>query len=377
MKQMNWWQLNALSLASLCLFVFSVWSFHYRMMTRESWGVPIEYWGDAWANLGYIKAVSQGDWTPLGVMQVHQLNAPSSAAWQNFPMYEKVPTIALGLLARHTSLGFASNVALIAARLSAAVGFWCAAFLILNCSRWWAWVGAVCFSLLYYHDWRGANHLLLQFTWTIPLFVAVTWIPLRPRWLLLISFLVGISNPYWVLGALILVVICRQSLRARVWLLCGLSIGFLLSHLATILWATKLDVFRTYADNERFALRPMELLLPPLGGLLGNVSRSFLTAIPTWQQGEMFSPYLGLVGIFALGLLVFDWIVRRQASLQFAQVCALTICSSIGGLTCLMALCGLPLFRAPNRLSEFIAAICLLYLVSRLSNRTHHDNHLV
>jgi hypothetical protein len=282
-------------------------------------------------------------------------------------MYEKVPMFFLGWLARESNLAFAGNVGLVSERITAAVGFWLAACLILGCSRWWSWVGAVAFALLYYGSWRGLNHLLLGFVWTIPLFVAATWTQLRYQWLLLIGFLVGISNPYWVLGALVVVIVCQRPIRARIYLVSGLAVGFVLSNLVTIIWATKLALARNYFESERFALKPLELLLPPPGGLFGNLSLAYFNQVSSPWRGEIFSPYLGIVGLAGLGLLLYSFVVSERSKMTVAQVCAVVIAGSVGGLTCLMALCGLNMFRAANRLSEFVAAIVLLYLVGRLS----------
>lgn len=357
---------SALSLVSLSLFIFTVWCFKHHRCEYPSWNEPTAYFGDAYIELGYLKAVAQGDCTWLGVRKVHRLNAPCGSDWQNFPMYEKVPLFAIGTVTRFTSLAFASNVGLVLARVTAAGAFWIAAHYLLGCSRLWAWVGGALFALLYYHDWRGLNHLMLNFVWTIPLFVAATW--RKPKlWVLLaVAFAVGISNPYWVLGALILTAVCRQTIRTKVWLVAGLSVGFILSNLVTILWATKLALLRHYIEAERFALKPIDLILPPPGGLFGNWSHHYVDQVMSPWRGEMFSPYLGIVGIAALTLLIYDWMFHHWSAVPIAQVSVILIAASIGGLTCFMSLCGLTMFRAANRLSEFIAAICLLYLVLRL-----------
>jgi len=356
------------SLVSLCLFIFGVWCLEYKRTTSKAWNEPTEYHADTYIELGYIRAVAQGDCTWLGVKEVHRLNWPGTASWQNFPMYEKVPIFILGQIAKRSNLAFAANVGVVAARVTAAIGFWLAAFGILRCSRLMAWAGAAAFSLLYYYDWRGMSHVFLCFTWTIPLFVAASWQKPKLWVLLLISFAVGLSNPYWVLGALILTIICQHGIGPRLVMLAGLASGFILSNLATILWSHKMALLRTYAENERFALKPLELLLPPPGGLFSDISARYPANVLSFLQGEMFASYLGIAGIIALGLLLLDCFRQRKALLPFAQVCALVISGSIGGLTCLLALFGLPLFRAANRLSEFVAAICLLYLARRLSN---------
>lgn len=357
---------STLWLSSLCLFVASLWCMEMHRLSPASWSEPTQYYGDCYIMLAYIKAVQQGDCGLLGVRTAKRLAAPDTACWANFPMYEKVTTCCLGLLARHTSLMFAANVGVMMARVTAALGFWIASVLILGCSRWWAWVGAVAFSQLNFME-RDLNHLLLGYVWSIPLIVAATWVPMRARWLLLIGVAVGISNPYWVLGSLVLLVACDRPLRSRLTLLAGLATGFIGSNLLTILYAHKIDLARNYMESERFALRPMELLLPPVGGLFRNVSKHYTAVLPSWQQGEMFAAYLGIIGTGALGLVLYDWLARQRAGVQFSQVCALMIAGCVGGLTCIMALCGAMMFRGANRLSEFIAAVCLLYFVTRLS----------
>src|SRR6185503_20204006 len=89
-------------------------------------------------------------------------------------------------------------------------------------------------------------------------------------------------------------------------------------------------------------------------------------------RGEVFLPYLGLIGIVG-----FVWLglsaVRRMMARRAPPGQALTVgwilsYATVGGVTNLLALfAGFQVFRATNRAAIFISAIVLFFLVGRLS----------
>ena len=106
---------------------------------------------------------------------------------------------------------------------------------------------------------------------------------------------------------------------------------------------------------------------------LSDFSRKYATT--AWVRGEMFSPYLGLVAIGALVWMTVEFILRmlnlrkvpRRFSLHVPQCLWVILYAAIGGGNCLLGLFGLQYFRGSNRYSIWISAICLLFLVSRMS----------
>jgi hypothetical protein len=131
---------------------------------------------------------------------------------------------------------------------------------------------------------------------------------------------------------------------------------------------------RNYGSTERYALKPIELVLPPAWhrwealAFFGHRYARW----SEWRSGESFMTYLGIVGIAGLIWLAVTSlraILRRQrvpgAALPAGWVLAF---SSVGGLTNIVAFfTGLVVFRATNRFSIFISAIVLMFLVSRLT----------
>ena len=141
---------------------------------------------------------------------------------------------------------------------------------------------------------------------------------------------------------------------------------------------------RDYKQLELYALKPIELVLPPWQHRLAcfsDISRRYLGA--AWVKGEVFSPYLGVVGLSAMVWLVVELglrvpnlckVPRRLPS--YGPLCLwVMLYSAIGGVNCFLGLLfGLTHFRGSNRFSIFISALCLLFLVSRMSRVVRHWN---
>jgi hypothetical protein len=131
---------------------------------------------------------------------------------------------------------------------------------------------------------------------------------------------------------------------------------------------------RSFADLERYALKPIELLVP-----LGHR----IPAIEAWaiksyfQQvlflGETGAPYLGMVGIASLIILL----GRVAAALgtrsaykipsHFWGLLWILSYSVVGGIGALFGVTGLILFRCSNRYSIVILALLLLFLVKQMT----------
>jgi hypothetical protein len=139
----------------------------------------------------------------------------------------------------------------------------------------------------------------------------------------------------------------------------------------------QIAVGRTYTQLEMYALKPIELLLPPWEHRLtrlGEIAREYSVAVPV--RGEMFSPYLGVIALAALIWLAVDFALRALNARKIprrlpshAPLCLwVFLYSSIGGLNCFLGLVfGIMYFRGSNRYSIFILAIALFFLVSRMS----------
>jgi phosphoglycerol transferase len=291
----------------------------------------------------------------------------------------------------------AANLALCFASVSAALAFY-------GCARWlrarweWAFAAALLFAFTFQTFHRGLPHLFFVFSWTVPLgllaaaLVASSRRMTFPGWgaafCLLTALVIGVGNPYVLYLFLQLVgwAVIAQWLgaRRRDNLVVGLTtialalLGFLVveSHI----WlfapdtAANSPLVRNYGGTEFYALKPLELFLPPSGHRWEAFSffgHRYLRW-SAWRGGEAFFPYLGLVGIAGfiwLAVAALQALLRRERlpspALPAGWILAF---SSMGGLTNIVAFfTGLLVFRATNRFSVFLSAIVLMFIASRMT----------
>lgn len=359
--------------------------------------MPTDYRGDTLEILARIKAASEGDTVPLMPQVIKRLGAPFGADWSAYPSSDLLLLILLGRIARVVGVFAAANIGLLVATLSSALTFY-------GCARWlrtrweWAFAGALLFAFTYQTFHRGLAHLFVVYSWTVPLILLSCGLVAASRRLqwrrgaglfcLGTGAVVGVGNPYvlllyfqllgwaliaqWLgprrreniitgLAAIGVAVACFLLVESHLWLFSGDS-------------AASSPVVRNYGGTERYALKPIELLLPPdthRWDALAFFGHRYLRW-SDWRSSEAFGPYLGLVGIVAFGWLAaisLRALLRRQrlpgAALPTAWVLAF---ASIGGITNMLAFfTSVTVFRATNRYSVFISAIVLLFLVTRLS----------
>ncbi len=366
-------------------------------MDPGTWSYPTDYSGDAMEVLARIKAASEGDLVPFTRQTISRLGAPFGTDWSEYPAPDGVLIFLLGQLARWIGVGGAANVAVLLAQLTAAVSFYA-------CARWlrqrweWAFVGALLFSFAFHSVFRGLSHLSLIFTWTVPPAILCCALVARSRrlragspvWVgcLVLSAVMAISNPYNLFLFLqlllwsLLAQWCGSRRRVNLWLgvACGaVSVGVLALVLLPSFYLPAPEhglplLTRNYGGTELYALKPIELLLPPA------VHRSEFMAswgdrYVRWSdlRGEAFSPYLGLAGGFGLfwlfGLAVVRLFARRPIPGQALPALWILAFSVVGGVNNLLAFYfGLQVFRATNRYSIFLSALILLFLIGRLAN---------
>jgi hypothetical protein len=383
--------------ALLALVAALVWCAYYDRWTAASWAIPTDYGGDTLEILARIAAAAEGDAKPLAPQIISRLGAPFGANWSAYPSSDLVLLWLIGQLARVVGLFTASNIALLMATVTTALSFY-------SCARWlrvrweWAFMGALLFAFTCQTFQRGLPHLFLAFSWTVPVALLACGLVaasrrLRPRNALgvfcyVTAALIGIGNPYVLFLFLQLLgwALIAQWLgpRRRDNLMVGATaLGIALAAFFIVeshVWLFAPDtaagspLVRNYGSTERYALKPIELVLPPAWhrwealAFFGHRYARW----SEWRSGESFMTYLGIVGIAGLIWLAVTSlraILRRQrvpgAALPAGWVLAF---SSVGGLTNIVAFfTGLVVFRATNRFSIFISAIVLMFLVSRLT----------
>lgn len=386
-------------MALLVLVTTLVWVAHYQRWTLESWRIPTDYVGDAHEILARIKAASEGETWPLRPQVIDRLGAPFGAHWNGYPTPDKPLMLLLGALTRVTGLFTAANLGLLFAQVTAALAFYFTARW-LRCRWEWAWAGALLFAYTYHTFHRGLAHFSFVFTWTVPVGLLAIWLIAQSRRLvwrsagtvvcLGVGLALGVSTPYNLLfwGQLLAWALLAQWFgpRRRANLTIGLTAGALA---VAAFFVTNAEVWlfvqepeglplltRNYGGTERYALKPMEMFIPPTFHR-ADAFAFFGHRYSRWSEwrGEPYLPYLGLVGI--AGLL---WLGAASARRLFARRAppgqALSAAwllgyATVGGITNVIAFfVGVQVFRATNRVAVFISALVLVFLAVRLSRLT-------
>jgi len=381
----------------LALVTTLVWTAHYDRWTLASWSVPTDYRGDSLEIFARIQAAAEGNTRLLQPQVIARLGAPFGANWSAYPTSDLPLVCVLGWLARGVGVFAAANLALLLATVSAALAFY-------GCARWlrarweWAFAGALLFAFTFQTFSRGLPHLFLVFAWTVPpALLACGFVATSRRLRLLggsgifcvgIAAVIGAGNPYtlflflqlltWALAAQWLGARRRANLHAGLVAFAVAVAAFLVVESPVWLFAPDAaaasPLVRNYGATERYALKPIELFLPPAGHrweALAFFGHRYVRW-SEWRNGEAFAPYLGLVGItgFAwLALTTLRSILQRRRLPGLALPAGWVLAfASIGGLTNLLALVtGLFVFRATNRFSIFVSAVVLLFLAAQLS----------
>ena len=387
-------------LAALVAISILVFSWSNGLTSPGRWTTPLNYEGDAVQILAWIKAASEGDYYPGLPVSIERLGAPFGGNWNDFPMYEKCLTVLLGLLALPLGVFVAGNVSVLLAHVTAVLSFYAVCRFLRH--RWeWSFAGAVLFGFAHYNSWRGLQHLLLAFTWTLPpaliccaIVAKGARVKFRNGWgrfCLAVACVMGVSNPYnlYMFLQLMAFALLAQwlSARRRENLFVGAaSIGaavgaFFVVNAGTFIYrfqhgSNPSGIVRNYYESEQYGLKLLECVVPPTShnvSFLADLGKAYGGLHKV--TGEVHSPYLGVVALGALAWLILENVARlasvrsrAKPAAQFAQISWIYAYASIGGVNSLAAFGGLLLFRASNRFSVFISALLLLFLAARLSH---------
>jgi hypothetical protein len=383
----------------LALAVAGIWCLSTGRTSREAWRVPVEYTADAWFTLSLLRAAGDGHVPPFGRIEVPELGAPFAASWNDFIRQHKPQYWLAGQLVRWVGLFPAANLLVLLAAVLAALSFYAVAR-YFKARPEWAFAGACAFALSPFFFYRSLTHLTLAFDWPIPLAIlVVSWAFGRrglptgsPRFGLavLVALVAGFHNVYFAaLFTQFLGLACLAQWlvrRARRPALGALALALLLpltvaADNANLLLQSERQgpaatVRRPYGNLERYALKPLELLLPVGGsGLVPWRAAGPEYARSALVKGELGSVYLGLGGVVALlalaGTSARHALARPRrpvpgAALALAWVFAYSV---VGGVNGLIGLTGFVWLRAAERHSAWILALVLLWAavaVSRL-----------
>lgn len=391
---------DACSATAVMLLAAGLWCAVTGRITLAAWQTPTVYSGDALEVLTHIQAAAEWDVLPTVRDHVHRLAAPFGGAWSEYPAADDVLLLGIGQLSRIVGLAAAANFALMLAQMTAAGAFFFAARWLGN-RREWSAVGAILFAFSYHNISRGLPHLSLVFSYTIPLGLLSCWLVARSRrlharspaaFLCFVSAVgTGIGNPYnlFLFVQLMGWAVIAQALTRRraANLVAGIAwIGVAMVTFFVVnadVWLAVPDegaaplIARNYGGVEQYALKPIELFLPPANHRFAPLAfwgHRYLR----WSdwQGETFSAYLGIVAGIGIVVLLASLVVRALRQRRITpgrELQALWVLgfSTIGGGNSVLALfTGLNIFRATNRYSEFLLAIGLFVVVRLASLRS-------
>lgn len=387
---------EAVRVMALALLVALLWCNVYDMTTLASWNVPVVYGGDAWWNLAMIKAYRDGEITPFSSQTVRSLNAPFSANWNDYPTTEKMLPYCVGIAARFIGLMPAFNLAGLLAAILAALAFYIACR-ILGYLWVFAFVGAAIFGFSHYISGRVLSHLSLTYYWHIPFCLLVTWwcfdsrelsIGSRRWWFAVaVGAATGLQAIYYAFlfwQFLGFAVVIQGLRRNRPKLISVISVAAI-SVGCTVLMAAPYVLYRILHGSNSFVvqrslgnlqiygLQLPELFLPPFHrwkALCDFAQANYYESSAI--GGEMWSPYLGLVGMTGFVWLMGLGIVRllegkaQRIPVMFWQSLWIIVFSLTGGLNLLLGVFGPQLFRATNRFSIVLLCLALFFLIERL-----------
>jgi phosphoglycerol transferase len=396
---------DILTAAALAAATAIIWCLVFDRLTIRNWRVPLHAGSDALTVLALEKSAAEGDFLPLLPKFNPHLGAPYSANWNDFPVTNEPLIVAAGLLSKLVGLFAAANALVLLAQVLAAVTFY-AVCRVLRYGWQWSAAGSLAFALSPYAFQRGLAHVNLTHYWYLPLCLLVCWwcgarggLELRSRrfWVALGTALVtGVNNPYYTnvflqfLGFAALAQILRRSswrtIAAPIVLGLACLGAFLAMNVDTLYYQAvhgknPAAASRTYQALEIYALKPLDLFIPPPDHRLPAARAIALGYIydearKPYVLGEGFSQYLGLAGLASLlwlGLVSVSRVlgpVPRPMPAEALAVVWLILYSVVGGLNGFLGQAGLTLFRCTNRYSIFILALALLFGVRGLTRLT-------
>lgn len=391
MSRRDWKHAALLVLATIC-----IWAWARSLWREQGWYTPPEYDIDALETLARIKLASEQGLSSLVTRIMPRLGAPFGADWSSYPMPDGPVFWLLGKFAKFFGLVATGHLAVLLAHLVNVLTFY-------FCSRTlghrapFAACAALLFAFSHYNLSRGLSHLSFMLSFTAPAVLLVSWLIgssrefLRHRrwqvFCLATAAVTAAGNPYYglMLVMLFAMALLYQALTSRraenlltgvaalfVW---GLVTGaFHYPAIASMLKGGRKVLVRSYESTELFALRPIELMVPPpYHRLPGAAQFTQEYGRLTHFEGEHFSSYLGAIGIIGLLLVVFRFLralLRGRASLRPAYAVTIGFVVAfgmVGGLNSVLALTVTGVFRAGNRYTVFILAVGLFALAALAS----------
>lgn len=391
---------NRIVLPILGIVVFCLICVLHDRFSWSDWTKPQDIYGDPVEIFSRVQLAAEQPLQPfVGFTRLDRLGAPFKADWGAYPAPDSLVFFVTGQLSRLVGVFGAVKLMAVVFSLLNAISF----FLCARQLRWrpeWAFVGALLFTFSNYNIIWGVT-LSFNQTFTLPPLVLL-WshaakttptVGSRRSWLLLGVLLgawLGLGNPYlsFFAGFISAATFSLGLLRGYAWdrlkplvvFLVALTGVFLFCNLGYALHYFAADsnapLTRNFAGSLIYALKPIDWLIPPIEHRIAWAARIGLGYSQQAQvMGDFFPGYLGLAGILGLfGLVVTS--LRRlacrpsrplpDAALGLILVVMFAVA---GGLNSLLALAGLDIFRASQRISIFANIWALYFLFGWLQRR--------
>ena len=382
--------------APIVVVVYKLWDAHFR--------VPFGYSYDALSNDAYTKSIIDNGW----YFHNPRLATPFTADWRDFPVGgENLHWFALKIIGLFTrDYALTVNIYFVLGFFLVALS----AYFVLRYLKFsvpTALVVAVVFAFLPYHAFRGTNQVIRGVYYGVPLAILVllwfanyrreffserAWRRGRLVSALLIAAVLGSSDTQYAafFAALMACLAIVLVLRDRDWrpvalfaIVVGATFGVLLVNNIPYLAAriergpNEAATSRELSDQDQYALRPVDLVLPVRFHRVGVLADLAEKAVPgRLTNSEVPGTPLGTIGtvgfVASLGVLVVAGLgspkpgsrrdnerARFIAQLGTLNVLAILI-GVVSGFAFLLALTGFRMYRTWNRISVFIAFFSLL-----------------
>jgi phosphoglycerol transferase len=377
--------------APIVVVVYKLWDAHFR--------VPFGYSHDALWYEAYTKSIIDNGW----YFHNPRLAAPFTADWRDFPVGgENLHWLALKII------GLVTGDYALTVNIYFLLGFFLVALSAYFVVRYVkfsvpsALVVSVVFAFLPYHAFHGTNHLTRGVYYGVPLAILVLlWFAnyrreffaeraLRRGRLvaaLVIAVVLGSSDTYYAafFAALMACLALVLLVRDRDWrpfalfaIVVGATFGALFVNNIPYVAAriergpNEVAASRDLTDQDQYALRPVDLVLPVRFHRIGVLADLAERAVPgRLTNSEVPGTPLGTIGtvgfVVSLGALVVAGLGSRRDSERarfLAQLGTLNVLAIligvVSGFAFLLALAGVRMFRTWNRISVFIAFFSLL-----------------
>lgn len=400
-------QKNVISLIVLCLILSAgIFIGFFGLTTGNKLDrifTPFDYTGDGVAVASQAKMITMGTWKPFQLPQSPYLGYPSSYILNDYPFNDHVTSFSWWILSFFTKNHFlVFNIYFFLTYFLCAFSFYflCRAYRI---SQPIAVLVSFAFSFLPYHAIRY-HHIFLASYFLVPFMLyyllRITGVnPLKSilsnkRKLfafIFIHVLFGFSNVYYAFFYcfLLLTFALFQTVKRRSFNPLYFSV-FAISLTTITLITTVIPnlsyrqqhgrntvvAIRNPVETEIYSLKPINMILPSPEhriSIFKKIRNKHFTFIPGVEGSN---EYLGLIAVLSLtylfGHLLFPH-NKKHSLLQNKIQRILLLCflfSIAGGIGAVFAFYVTPEFRALNRISVFIAGLCLLFAGLFLDLRT-------